>query len=224
MVVQVFDLLQVTTLLKSVVFILFLSLMASRLSIYFKFVFFVSHREQANRRTVADIFKAPVASMIWILKCRTLHFETIFIICVGVHAFNRRIIFFSVFVSHIFKLLFPFFLSHLSLHFYRIFIWKTFTNLLFLICPFLLSFPFISFLGCFSFFLSVSFSGLFFILSLLCHFIFLIAFLPDISFFCRCFLVPFLHPFLLQVGVYFYLILTSWIIFLPLYSFIFYIK
>ena len=93
MVVQVFDLLQVTTLLKFVVFILFLSLMALRLSIYFKFVFFVSHREQANRRTVADIFKAPIASMIWILKCRTLHFETIFIICVGVHAFNRRIIF-----------------------------------------------------------------------------------------------------------------------------------
>ncbi|AKU70462.1 hypothetical protein ADJ77_11930 [Prevotella fusca JCM 17724] len=59
MVVQVFDLLQVTTLLKSVVFILFLSLMASILSIYFKFVFFVSHSEQANRRTVADQFKSP---------------------------------------------------------------------------------------------------------------------------------------------------------------------
>ena len=51
MVVQVFDLLQITTLLKSVFFVLFLCLMASGLSIYFKFVFFVSHREQANRRT-----------------------------------------------------------------------------------------------------------------------------------------------------------------------------
>ena len=59
MVVQVFDLLQITTLLKSVIFVLFLSLMASKLSIYFKFVSFVSHREQANRRTVADLFKAP---------------------------------------------------------------------------------------------------------------------------------------------------------------------
>ena len=59
MVVQVFDLLQVTTLLKSVIFALFLSLMASRLSRYFKFVSFVSHREQAYRRTVADLFKNP---------------------------------------------------------------------------------------------------------------------------------------------------------------------
>ena len=69
MVVQVFDLLQVTTLLKFVVFILFLSLMASRLSIYFRLVSFAYLT--GNKRTGEQLqiyLKPPIASMIWILK------------------------------------------------------------------------------------------------------------------------------------------------------------
>ena len=60
MVVQVFDLLQITTLLKSVVFILFLSLMASKLSRYFRFVSFAYPTGKSEQTNSCRFLKKPL--------------------------------------------------------------------------------------------------------------------------------------------------------------------
>ena len=66
MVVQVFDLLQVTTLLKSVIFALFFESDGFEIVNIFQIRFF--RIPQGTSEQLQIYLKAPIASMIWILK------------------------------------------------------------------------------------------------------------------------------------------------------------
>ncbi|AKU68752.1 hypothetical protein ADJ77_02660 [Prevotella fusca JCM 17724] len=63
---QVFDSLQVTTLLKPVIFVLLFEPDSRTIVKIFQMHFFRISQGKANRRTVADIDKRSIVTMIWI--------------------------------------------------------------------------------------------------------------------------------------------------------------